>query len=207
MINSGTKTPRPTATTVPTDIPTPTLGAFVDDFSTANPAWAQCDGVKVEGGRLLMGPYEQYALFNSCVCLACGGYTTYQFAVDATYVEGQVDRTFGIQMENEKYIYYLGISPFQAYEVSKWDKETQKWIDLAFKWSTLVKASRATNHLEIIAKPATTAGQVDIFIKINGSTPFVIYGQEALPSWPALGVAWHAMGVAFDNFSYEKFKQ
>jgi hypothetical protein len=195
-----TRTPRPTETIVPSATP----GPFVEDFSTANAAWAKCDGVKVEDGRLLMGPYEASANFNSCECATCKAYTTYRFSVDATYVEGQVDRDFGVQVENEKFALYVGISPWQAYEISKYDWKTESWTQVTFKWSSLVKASKATNHLEIETKPSTKAGQVDIYVKINGTTAYVLYGQDALPSIPAFGVAWHAMGVAFDNFSYEE---
>jgi hypothetical protein len=198
-----TWTPRPTATIVPSATP----GPLVDDFSTLGPAWAKCDGVKVEDGRLLMGPYEASSTFNSCECATCKAYTTYRFSVDATYVEGQVDRDFGVQMENDKFVIYVGISPWQAYSISKYDWTTERWTQLTFKWSSLVKASKGTNHLEIEAKPSTKAGQVDIYIKINGTVAYVLYGQEALPSIPAFGVAWHAMGVAFDNFSYEETKQ
>ncbi len=203
-----TATPLPTNTPRPTEtkVPTPTPGPFVDDFSTENAAWAKCDGVKVEDGQLLMGPYDASANFNTCVCDTCQPAAYYRMSVDATYVEGQVDRTFGVQMMNQKFALYLGISPFQAYSISKYDWETDQWTDLTFKWSTLVKASKAPNHLEIEAKPAVKEGQVDIYIKINDKTAYVLYGQDALLSVPAFGVAWHAMGVAFDNFSYEVLK-
>jgi hypothetical protein len=198
-----TRTPRPTETIVPSATP----GPLVDDFSTLTAAWAKCDGVKVENGQLLMGPYDASANFHSCECATCKQLITYCFSVDATYIEGQVDRTFGVQIENKKFALYVGISPYQVYGISKWDWKLQQWTDLQWKKSTLIKAGKGTNHLEIISKPAKQSGTVDIYIKINGTVAYVLYGQDALPSIPAFGVDWHAMGVAFDNFSYGEFEE
>lgn len=204
-----TATPVPTRTPVPTEtkVPTPTPGPFVDDFSTANAAWEGCDGCKIEGGRLLMGPFDPAANFHYTVCKTCESYMYFQTSADATYLEGQVDRTFGMVIDNEKYMVYVGISPYAAYEVSIYDWNTNQWKELTLKWSGAVKGSYATNHLEIDAKPTKQSGMVDIYVKINGQVVYVIYGKEALPSLPGMGMAWHGMGAAYDNFSYEEIKE
>jgi hypothetical protein len=198
-----TRTPRPTETVVPSATP----GPLVDDFSTLTAAWGKCDGVKVENGRLLMGPYDASANSHSCECVTCKALTTYNFSVDATYIEGQVDRFFGVQIENKKFTIFVGISPYQAYYIGKWDYKLEQWTRLQLKMSTLVKASKATNHLEIVSKPAKQSGLVDIYIKINGTVAYVLYGQEALPTIPAFVVDYHSMGVAYDNFSYGELEE
>lgn len=198
-----TKTPRPTETRVPT----PTPGPLVDDFTNESLAWADCDGCKIEDGRMLMGPFDPSSNFHYSVCETCETAAYFRTSADATYLEGQVDRTFGMVLTNDKYMVYVGISPYQAYEVSVYDWNTDQWKNLTFEWSSAVKGSFATNHIEFEVKPATKSGLADIYVKINGKVVYVLYGKEALPSLAGMGMAWHGMGAAYDNFTYEVIKE
>ena len=87
---------------------------------------------------------------NMNLCSGCGAYSTYHFSVDGTFVDGQVDRFFGIVFGiAEGKSYYLGISPWQFYIVAEYHEDGDWWETLAFDWSGAVNASYATNTFEV----------------------------------------------------------
>ena len=226
-----TNTPEPTATPLPTDTPTPiptdtptpvptdtpTVTAtpgpvvFTDDFSTQIVgAWGECSGCEWKDGKLYMGPFEPSANdMHEIVCEACGEATYYRFSVDATFVEGQVDRFFGVLMGwSEDYYIYAGVSPWQASIIEKLDYAKDLWskISPGDVWDNNVKASYGTNRIEVIAQLSTVAGKVDYYLKINKGTSYVLYTQPAAMSKVGLVIGWHSVGAWFDNFAYEEIE-
>ena len=64
----------------------------------------------------------------------------------------------------------------------------------------------ATNHIEVIVKPTSSAGSADMYIRINNKTLTVLYGQKAEPAQVGLALGWHSVGAAFDNWEFEELE-
>ncbi len=207
-----TETPTPTETPLPTDTPTPTAtpGPFtlVDDFSADTGNWDDCRLCTWENGALTMGPFPvSNEAMNINLCSGCGAYSTYHFSIDGTFVDGQVDRFFGIIFGFTKAsAYYLGISPWQFYIVAEYDEESDWWETLAFDWSGAVNASYATNNFEIRVSPATQEGMVDTFVYLNGKLIFSLYNKPARDAQVGLGINFHDVTVKYDNLVFEEIE-
>jgi hypothetical protein len=213
-----TLTPEPTATNteVPTETPTitPTPGpvVFNDDFSVENKDnWINCTKCVWENGVLTYGPFDPGnnagESLNNNLCGPCGEHIYYRMSVDVTFVEGQVDRFFGVVGPVTKdHIYYLGISPYQYYTVRDYDYSIGKLKELAFKQSGVVRASKFTNHLEISVEPAASAGKMDIHFSVNGTSVYVLYDQPIFASSTGFAMSFHSTTVAYDNFMYEEIE-
>jgi hypothetical protein len=213
-----TSTPQPTATitplpsATPSITPTPGPFSFADDFSTKNKrSWSTCDQCEWKDGQFIVGPFppgnNADENLNLIVCEVCEKHKYYHMAVDATFVEGQVDRFFGVVGPiTEDHIYYLGISPWQAAVVLHYDYSAGYVKPLFTKMSTLVKASKATNHFEITVKPGSNPALVDVYYALNGNTFYVLTSLNAEESMVGLGMNFHSMTVAYDNFEYEELE-
>ncbi len=209
-----TETPLPsptvtvTATITPTSTPSGPL-TFEDDFSKENKDAWQCTQCKWESGAFVLGPYDPGTnLVNSLnynVCKACGAHTYYHFKVEANFMEGQVDRFFGViaGIVEKKGAIYVGISPWGYYSIRDYNLENIGVKELAFKQSGIVVASRGTNIFEVDAKPGSK-GTVDYYFTLNGKRLYVLSGKPAVPSMVGLGMSFHAVTVAYDNFEYEE---
>jgi hypothetical protein len=208
-----TPIPTATATLIPTDTPlpsdTPTITAtpgpfsFFDDFTANSGGWEDCELCSWENGGLLMGPFQPTSNFHKNYCTGCGERTYYSIAVDATFVEGQVDRFFGVFVgDADGKQYYLGISPWQFYIIAVHTDDGDSWEVLDFQWSGAVKASYATNHFEVKIQPAYQPNTADYLFSLNGSTLFIIYGTPIKPSKAGLAMNWHAVTANYDNWEY-----
>ena len=156
-----------------------------------------------ENGGLLMGPFPPTSNFHKNYCTGCGERTYYEISVDGTFVEGQVDRFFGVFVGDvDGKQYYLGISPWQFYIVGQHSDEGDSWEVLDAKWSSAVNASYATNHFQVIIKPSIQDNKADIVFSLNGSTVYVIYGVSVKPSKAGLAMDWHAVTTNYDNWEY-----
>ncbi|MDO8755035.1 MAG: hypothetical protein Q7J80_14150, partial [Anaerolineales bacterium] len=71
--------------------------------------------------------------------------------------------------------------------------------------SSVVAPSTQTNHLEIEVKPASD-GASDIYFTLNGKNVYILYGQSSVPSFVGLGMSFHSVTVAYDNFMYEEIE-
>jgi hypothetical protein len=105
--------------------------------------------------------------------------------------------------ENEEYLIYFGVSPWQYYVIEQYNFDTQSWESVQFTHSSIVAASYGTNRIEISVLPAASAGFVDIAIKLNGKTIYFVYSRPALPSKVGLVNGWNTVQASFDNFTYE----
>lgn len=209
---TSTPTPEPSATLMPE--PTPRKLVFTDDFSQESGAWSGCPDCVWKDGKLYMGPYEPGVDndFHTIICDKCGERPFYRFAVDVTFTEGYADREFGLLIyETDEELMDLEIWPFQISVILKYDPKLNSWTRMRTNpdmvLNSMINPGTGTNRLEVAAKPATQSGLVDIYKKINGLVVYVIYGKEALPSLPGMAMAWHGMGAAYDNFSYEEIKE
>lgn len=206
-IPTDTPTLVPTNTPLPTDTPTvtpiPGPFSFMDDFSTDSGGWEDCDLCSWENDGLLVGPFPPTANFHKNYCTGCGEQTYYQIAVDGTFIDGQVDRFFGVFVgdANGKQ-YYLGISPWQYYIIGQHIDEGDTWEVLDFRWSGAVKASYATNHFEVAIRPASQPNTADYYFSLNGSNIYIIYGRPVVPSKAGLAMDWHAVTANYDNWEY-----
>ena len=144
---------------------------------------------------------------NMNLCSGCGTYSTYHFSIDGTFVDGQVDRFFGIVFGvAEGKSYYLGISPWQFYIVAEYHEDGNYWETLAFDWSGAVNASYATNNFEVRVQPTTQPGMVDTFIYLNGQLIFTLYNKPAYDAQVGLGINFHDVTVSYDNLVYEEIE-
>jgi hypothetical protein len=220
-IPTSTETPTLTPSPIPTDTPTitPTPGPFSlqDDFSASNSlSRYSCDQCKVEDGRLLFGPFppkdnlgEQ---FNMIVCEVCGEHTYYRLSVDATYVSGPTDRFYGIvglvdaNAAKLDRVIYFGVSTWQVYVIRDYDYHQGVLNELQSNLSGYINPTTATNHIVIEVKPSATPNFVDVYFTVNGGMLYVLYLQPAVPTRAGLGMSFHSMTVAYDNFTYEEIE-
>ncbi len=204
-----TPSPEPSATLTPE--PTPGKLAFTDDFSQKSDIWSGCPDCIWKDGKLYMGPYEPGVDndFHTIICDKCGERPFYRFAVDATFTEGYADRGFGLLIyETDEELMDLEIWPFQISVILKYDQKLNSWTrmrtnpDMVF--NGMINPGFTTNRLEVDARPNWKDGITDYYIKINGKTSIILYGQPTKSGKVGLVVGWHTIGVAFDNFEYEE---
>jgi len=198
---TATKTPIPTNT--PTITPTPGPFSFYDDFTTDTGGWENCDGCVWTNGTLVMGPYDPSSFFHSNYCTACEDNNFYRMAVDVTFIDGEVDRFFGVVFaEGQNDSYYLGISPWGFYTIARWHWDSEYWEELAFEQSNAVVGSYGTNHIEISVQPASNGNYADYYIYLNDTLIKVIYTLPVEPTWVGLAMDYHAQVAAYDNWEY-----
>jgi hypothetical protein len=217
--NTPTETAVPTDTPIPTDTPTatrtlsptktrtitPTPGpfSFFDDFTFDSGGWEDCEGCTWENGTLVMGPYDPSSFFHANYCTACGSNIYYRMSVDVAFIDGEVDRFYGVVFaDGNNSMYYLGISPWGYYTMARWDYDGKYWEELAFEQSNAVIGSYGTNHLEVKVQPATTSGYADYYIYINDILVKVIYSRPAEHTWIGLAMDYHAQVAAYDNWEF-----
>jgi hypothetical protein len=204
LVPTITTTSEPTLTAAPLGLLT-----FKDDFAKEDQVAWECTKCAWQDGALVLGPYDPGTnLSNSLnynICKACGAHIYYHFKVEANFIEGQVDRYFGVIagiVEKESAI-YLGISPWQFYTIRYYNFPTKDVKDLSSKQSWMVKASRGTNTFEVDAKP-DNKGTVNYVFTLNGNRLYTLSGKPATPTMVGLGMSFHAVTVAYDNFEYEE---
>jgi len=220
-IPTATQTPTLTPSPIPTDTstitPTPGTFAFYDDFSGPNSLGNfSCDKCTVKDGRLVFGPFppednigEQFSLV---LCEVCGAHTHYRVSVDATYVDGPTDRFFGIiglvnaDAKKPNRVLYLGISTWQVYVIRDYDYKNGILNELNSNLTGYVNPTTATNHIVIEVKPSSQPDFVDVYFTVNGGLLYVLYLQPAAPTVTGLGMSFHSMTVAYDNFTYEEIE-
>ncbi len=206
-IPSPTNTLVPTNTLPPTNTPTitPTPGpfSFIDDFTINSSGWADCELCEWKDGGLLVGPFPPTSNFHKYTCTGCGEGVYYKIAVDANFIEGQVDRFFGVFVGGaDGKQYYLGISPWQYYIVGQHIDDGDTWDVLDFKWSGVVKASYATNHFEVSVRPSLEPNTADFIFTLNGTNVYIINSRPVGPSTVGVAMDWHAVKANYDNWSY-----
>jgi hypothetical protein len=209
---TATNTPLPTdtPTTTPTITPTPGPVVVMDDFSTENrDNWPECDKCSWKNEQLVYGPFDPGTnpmnSLNFTLCTSCGARKYYRMAVDVTFVSGQVDRFFGVVVgDPEEHIYYLGISPWQYYTIRDYDFSKNLAEQIQGKPSSLVRASRFTNHIEIKIQPGSS-GMMDISFYLNDNLAYK-HSVSAFDSSPGLAMSFHSTTVSYDNFEYEEIE-
>ena len=220
-IPTSTETPTLTPSPIPTDTPTitPTPGpfSFSEDFSQPD-ALSQftCDQCRVEDGRLLFGPFAPQdnlgEQFSVVICEACGEHTYYRTSVDVTYVDGPTDRFYGmiglttVGSEQLNRLLYFGISTWQVYTIRDYDYGKGILNELQSDLSGYINPTRATNHLVIEVKPSAQPDFVDVYFTVNNGLMYVLYLQPVKPTYAGLGMSFHSMTVAYDNFVYEEIE-
>jgi hypothetical protein len=207
-----TNTPEPTKTPIPSDTPTPTAtpGPFTlfDDFAKDSGSWENCQVCTWENDALTMGPFPPSSVaVHTNLCSGCGSYTTYHMSVQGTFIDGQVDRFFGIVFGmSENSGYYLGISPWQFYVLLEYHPDGDWWEGLDIQWSGTVNASYATNTFEVRVQPGSQAGTVDMFVYLNDTLIFTRYNQPARAAQVGLAMNFHDVMVRYDNFIFEEIE-
>ena len=226
-----TETPTPTATATetptltpsllpsntPTITPTPGPFSYYEDFSQANSiGHFSCEKCKIDDGRLLFGPFEPEnnlgEQFSIVWCETCGAHTYYRLSVDVSYMDGPTDRFYGIvglidaTSTTLNRVLYLGASTWQVYTVRDYDYEESTLKELAYDAVGYLNPGTASNHLEIEIKPSVQPDLVDVYFRINGAVMYVLYSQPAVPTQAGLGMSFHSMTVAYDNFTYEEIE-
>lgn len=150
-----------------------------------------------------MGPYDPSSFFHINYCTGCMDSPFYRMAVDVTFIEGEVDRFFGVIFaDGNDYVYYLGISPWGFYTIDRWHWEQSYWENMSFAQSDAVFGSYATNHIEVIVQPAADPEYADYYIYLNDNLVKVIYTMKVEPTWVGLGMNYHAQVAAYDNWEY-----
>jgi hypothetical protein len=150
--------------------------------------------------------------FSMVVCEVCGEHTYYRVSVDATYVDGPTDRFFGLiglinaDSVDLNRVIYLGISTWQVYVIRDYDYKNSMLNELNSNLTGYIYPTTATNHIVIEVKPSAQPNFVDVYFTVNNGLLYVLYTQPAVPTLAGLGMSFHSMTVAYDNFVYEEIE-
>lgn len=210
-IPTDTPTPSPTLTATSTRPPTrtPTVTntpgpySFFDDFDVDSNGWLFCESCEWTDGTLVVGPFDPSSFFHVNRCFACELNTFYRVAVDITFIEGEVDRTFGIVFaESDDSAYYLGISPWGGYTIERYDFATSYWTTLASQWSGSVVGGYGTNRFEVYVQPNAKGDLAEYWIYLNGDLLYTVYNRPLVDTGVGIAMAYHAQVAAYDNWEY-----
>ena len=212
-----TLTPSPLPTNTPTITPTPGPISYFEDFSQASAlGHFSCEKCKIESSNLLFGPFEPEnnlgEQFRIVLCETCGAHTYYRLSVDVSYLDGPTDRFYGIvglidaSSTTLNRVVYLGASTWQVYTIRDYDYKNSMLEELNGNITGYLNPGRASNHLEIEVIPSTQPNLVDVFFRVNNAVMYVLYSQPAVPTQAGLGMSFHSMTVAYDNFKYEELE-
>jgi len=212
-----TLTPSPIPTDTPTITPTPGPFSFSDDFSSPNSLGNYtCNKCVVKDGRLVFGPFDPVdnigEQFSLIVCETCGKHIYYRLSVDATYVDGPTDRFFGLTAlidgtsNRLDRVIYFGASTWQVYAIRDYDYKNSFLNEFVQDLTGYLNPGVATNHIVIEVKPSAQPNLVDVYFTINNGILYVLYSQPAIPTEAGMGMSFHSMTVAFDNFQYEEIE-
>lgn len=213
--DTPTFTPSPLPTDTATITPTPGPLFYSEDFGqTSALGHFSCEKCRVQDGRLLFGPFEPEnnlgEQFRLVLCETCGKHTYYRLSVDVVYVEGPTDRFYGIvglidaTPTTLNRVIYLGASTWQVYTIRDYDYAGSTLTELNGNLSGYLNPGTAVNHLEIEVKPSVQPNLVDVYFRIGKAVMYVLYSQPAVPTQAGLGMSFHSMTVAYDNFTYEE---
>jgi hypothetical protein len=214
---TATFAPTPLPSTTPTITPTPGPFTYSEDFS--NPGSLDnffCDQCSVQDGKLVFGPFNPEnnlgEQFNFLVCDICGNTIHYRVSVDAIYIDGPTDRFFGLAALIDttptelNRVIYLGTSTWQIYVIRDYDYKNGILNELSTNLSGYINPGVSVNRLEIEVKPSAQPDLVDVYFTINGGILYVLYSQPAVPTLAGMGMSFHSMTVAFDNFLFEEIE-
>jgi hypothetical protein len=208
-----TEAPTATPTIEPTAVPTAGPVVITDDFTAQKDIWGKCENCVWQNGVLNYGPFPANMVGSDqvfyIICEACGLHQYYTVSADVTFLDGYSGRTFGIlagMTEDEKYFGAGTVDTIKHALYETYDFDTNQWGGTHFKKFNAVKAGRLTNHITVQVKPASTPGQTDISVSVNGQI-LILYTGDATPTKVGLYLGWYGVGVIFDNFEYEEIVQ
>ena len=114
----------------------------------------------------------------------------------------------GVRRDNLRIdrILYFGVSTWQVYTIRDYDYGKGLLNELQSNLSGYINPTTATNHLVIEVKPSSQPEFVDVYFTVNNGLMYVLYLQPAKPTYAGLGMSFHSMTVAYDNFSYEEIE-
>jgi hypothetical protein len=231
---AGQAAPATSAPAEPTqEAAAPRPGQMVEDsFDSDIGTFALGEGVQIQNGSLLLGPFDQCAgdawafdapLDCNAVCLTCGSnLTNYNMAVDIGFSEGLSDKRFGVilrfvdengdsMLDREDYLFLLG---FDIYS-NRWTS----WVhlpDAVRPWYE-VKAGTAgmrgqnnLNRLEV--KSLNDGRMIDVFLNDKRLVKFTADapqpGETLVKDWADSGAVGflaidRRVQARFDNFVLE----
>ena len=219
-----TQAPPPTkvpivAPTPPQVVEAPTeasafTGGF-DDFSTDYGGWEVFDGAAIADGFFYLGEFADcsdvgsdnpYGCFTQC--LVCGTLSEYDMQVDAQYVSGVTDRTFGLVLRFVDFDANGLVDPGDYYidlELSIYDQYFVVWEHLPDGGWTRVLSTfdgniRGGSKVNTIRAVAQNGG-ADIDFYVNGGYVDGVTGVPYTEGTVGLLVGGRALQVAFDNFN------
>lgn len=165
---------------------------------------------------MVFGPFDPEnnlgEQFNLIICDLCGENIYYRISVDATYLDGPTDRFFGLTALTDitstqwNRVIYLGTSTWQIYVIRDYDYKNGILNELNANLSGYINPGVSTNHLVIEVKPSAQPNLVDVYFTINEGLLYVLYSQPTIPTQSGLGMSFHSMTVAFDNFLFEEIE-
>lgn len=214
---TNTPVPAPTEAPPPTDAPDtgePFTGGF-DDFSSDYGGWEVFDGAGVDTsfGIFRLGPFTQcadvgsddpYGCFSQC--LVCGVVSDYEMQVDAAYLDGVSDRTFGMVLRFadsngnnlvDSNDYYLDFS------VSVYDQYFVVWEYFNGSWSRVYNTfdgsiQPGTNINTLYAQSYGGGTEVDLYV--NDTFVANIFNIPINTGTVGLAVGGRSIEAGFDNF-------
>lgn len=201
-------------TTLPPDEGTTSFTGGYDDFSEDTGAWEIFPGAQIADGIFSLGPFENCADVGTnqpfgCFsqCLACGRVSEYDMQVDAAYLSGVTDRTFGMVLrfvdENgdglvdpEDYYLDFELSIYDQYFVI-WEHMDGGWTTVANSFEGSIKPGKNVNTLRAVA----AGNEMDLYV--NGNWVNGVTGVPFLAGTVGLVVGGRAIQAGFDDFSIE----
>ena len=197
--------------------------SYVDDFSSDKGNWEvfsnDVGSAQISDGVLLLGPFNEctdvgqnsgpFGCFSQC--LACGVVSEYDIQVDAAYISGRTDQTFGMVLRFQdannnglvdKEDYFLD------FELSIYDQSFYVFEHLAGAGITDFPALDSRTETNIASgtqvntlRAVSTNGGVNVDLYLNGTGVETITLDQATSSGTVgLVVGFRNMQAGFDNF-------
>ena len=193
--------------------------AVTDDFSQDSGNFELFTGgqAQIVNGAFYLGKFSECADIGSnnpfgcfSTCLTCGSASTYEMAVDSTYINGVSGRTFGMVLrfvdnngnglvDSDDYYLDFEYSAFDGYYYVWEHRSDGKWYIIDQNYSKSIVLYSTVNHLKAVA----SNGGADIDIYANGDNWVTgITGIPFTEGTVGLVIGGRALQAAFDNFQF-----
>jgi hypothetical protein len=212
----------PTAEAINTEPPATAAGpsTYVDTFDADNGNWEifsnDVGSSQIGDGVLLLGPFTECADVGQASgpfgcftqCLACGQVAEYDMQVDAAYISGVSDRTFGMVLrfidnngdgwvDSDDYFLDFELSVYDQFFAVYEHTPDGTWSTLDQRQESNIKSGSQINTLRAYAYNGGTS--IDLFL--NGTQVETITVNSNFASGAVgLVVGFRAMQAGFDNF-------
>lgn len=194
---------------------------YVDDFGSDLGNWEvfsnDVGSAQITGGVLLLGPFKECADVGQgsapfgcfTTCISCGVVGEYDMQVDAAYISGRSDQTFGMVLrfqdandnglvDSEDYYLDFELSVFDKFFAVYEHAANGSWSTLDQRTEDNIAGGKQINTLR--ANSYNGGAKIDLYLNGNNVETITLDSGSSSGS-VGLAVGFRNMQAGFDNFS------